>query len=586
MAKRGGAVHVATTRREYKGRVYEAHLLRRSYREDGKVKHETLGNLSHLPPAAIDAVRRALRGEELVSIDDAFECVRSLPHGHVAAVLATLRKLGLDKVLSSRRCRERDLVAAMIVARVVTPGSKLATSRAIAAETAQTSLGELLAIEDATDDELYAAMDWLLPRQARVEKALARRHLDRTLVLYDVTSSYLEGRHCPLAKRGYSRDGKRGKLQIVIGLLCDPDGCPVAVEVFDGNTADPTTVAPQIEKLRERFGLERIVMVGDRGMLTEARIREELRPVEGLSWISALRAPALRRLVEQGAIQLSLFDERDLAAITSPDFPGERLIVCRNPLLAAERARKRQALLEGTERELEKVAVATRRKRSPLRGADQIGLRVGRVRNKYKVGKHFELAITEDSFSYARKEEQIREEAALDGLYVIRTDVPEKELSDERVVRTYKSLSVVERAFRSLKTVDLKVRPIYHRLANRVRAHVFLCMLAYYVEWHMRRALAPLLFDDHDKAAGEVQRESVVRKAERSPAARSKAASKHTAEGFVVHSFRDMLAQLGTIVRNRVRRPGASADATFTMTTRPTPHQRRALDLLGVSAGL
>lgn len=586
MAKRGGAVHVATTKRKYKGRVYESHLLRRSFREDGKVKHETLGNLSHLPPAAIDAVRRALRGEELVSIDDAFECVRSLPHGHVAAVLATLRKLGLDKVIVSRRCRERDLIVAMITARIVCAGSKLATARAIAGDSAQTTLGELLDIEDVTENDLYDAMDWLLPRQGRIEKALADRHLSGTLVLYDVTSSYLEGRHCPLARLGYSRDGKRGKLQIVIGLLCAPDGCPVAVEVFGGNTADPATVASQIEKLRERFKLERVVMVGDRGMLTEARIREEVRPVTGLSWISALRAPALRKLMEQGAIQLSLFDECDLASVTSPDFPGERLIVCRNPLLAIERARKRQALLEGTEREFDKIVAATRRKRNPLRGADQIGMRVGRVRNKYKVGKHFELSITDDSFDYSRKEVQIREEAAMDGLYVVRTDVPEEELSDDDVVRTYKSLSVVERAFRTLKTIDLKVRPIHHRKPERVRAHVFLCMLAYYVEWHMRRALAPLLFDDHDKAAGDAERESIVRKAKRSLAARDKAASKRTEEGLVVHSFRDLMAQLGTIVQNRVRRPGAGAGATFTMTTRPTEHQRRALELLDASAAL
>jgi len=444
----------------------------------------------------------------------------------------------------------------------------------------------LLGIEHLTENDLYDAMDWLLPRQAGIEKKLAARHLSGTLVLYDVTSSYLEGRHCPLARLGYSRDGKRGKLQIVIGLLCAPDGCPVAVEVFSGNTADPATVASQIEKLRTRFKLERIVMVGDRGMLTEARIREELRPAQGLSWISALRAPALRKLMEQGAVQLSLFDERDLASVTSPDFPGERLLVCRNPLLAIERARKRQDLLACTEREFDKIVAATRRKRNRLRGADAIGMRVGRVRNRYKMGKHFELTITDDSFGYSRKEEQIREEAAMDGIYVVRTDVPEEELCDDDVVRTYKSLSVVERAFRTLKTIDLKVRPIHHRKPERVRAHVFLCMLAYYVEWHMRRDLAPLLFDDHDKAAAEAQRDSIVRKAQRSTAARAKAASKRTEDGFVAHSFRDLMAQLGTIVQNRVRRPGAPADATFTMTTQPTEHQRRALELLGAGSAL
>ena len=580
MSTRGGAVHVATTRRKYKDRVYETHLLRRTYREDGKVKHETLGNLSHLPPAALDAVRRVLKGEALVPAHERFDCVRSLPHGHVVAVLGTLRKLGLDKLLSARRRPERDLVTAMIVARILDPGSKLATARAVASETAQTSLGQLLDVEDADEDQLYAAMDWLLPRQARIEKELARRHLDNTLVLYDVTSSYFEGRTCPLARRGYSRDIKRGKLQIVIGLLCNREGCPVAVEVFAGNTADPSTLAPQVKKLRERFGLERVVLVGDRGMLTDARIREELEPVEGLSWISALRAPAIQRLAAQSTIQRSLFDEVDLAEVTSPDFPGERLVVCRNPLLAAERARKRKELLSATETQLEKIVCATQRKRQRLHGADKIGLRVGKVLNKYKVGKHFELSITDDSFSYARKQEQISEEAALDGLYVVRTDVGSEQLSAEEVVLAYKSLSVVERAFRTMKTIDLKVRPIHHRREDRVRTHVFLCMLAYYVEWHMRRALAPLLFEDHDRA--KTERASVVRKAERSKAADRKAATKRTADDFAVQSFRSLLGQLGTIVKNRVR-PVGTTGASFPMVTIPNPHQNRALELLGLS---
>ena len=580
MSARGGAVHVATTRRRYKNRVYETHLLRRTYREHGQVKHETLGNLSHLPPAALDAVRRVLKGEALVATQDRFECVRSLPHGHVVAVLGTLRRLGLDTLLSARRRRERDLVMAMIVARILTPGSKLATARAVAAETAQTSLGVLLHVEDADEDQLYAAMDWLLPRQARIETVLASRHLDNTLVLYDVTSSYFEGRTCPLARRGYSRDHRRGTLQIVIGLLCNRAGCPVAVEVFPGNTADPATVAPQVQKLRERFGLERVVLVGDRGMLTDARIREELEPVEGLSWISALRAPAIQRLAAQETIQRSLFDEVDLAEVTSPDFPGERLVVCRNPLLAAERARKRQALLAATETDLEKIVRATQRTRQRLHGADKIGLRVGTVRNQYKVGKHFELTITDDTFSYARKQEQITAEAALDGLYVVRTNVDAAELSTAEVVRAYKSLSVVERAFRTMKTIDLKVRPIHHRREDRVRAHVFLCMLAYYVEWHMRRALAPLLFEDHDRAAA--QRTSVVRKAERSPAADRKAATKRTEDDFAVQSFRSLLGQLGTIVKNWVR-PTATTGVSFPMVTIPNRHQKRALELLGLS---
>ena len=526
------------------------------------------------PYAASSRARRS------VSAHDRFECVRSLPHGHVVAVLGTLRTLGLDTLLAARRRRERELVIAMIVARILTPGSKLATARAVAAETAQTSLGELLDVEDADEDQLYTAMDWLLPRQARIETTLASRHLDNTLVLYDVTSSYFEGRTCPLARRGYSRDNRRGTLQIVIGLLCNRAGCPVAVEVFPGNTADPATVAPQVKKLRARFGLERVVLVGDRGMLTDARIREELEPVEGVSWISALRAPAIQRLAAQETIQRSLFDDVDLAEVTSPDFPGERLVVCRNPLLAAERARKRQALLAATETELEKIVRATQRTRQRLHGADKIGLRVGTVRNTYKVGKHFALTITDDAFSYARKQEQITKEAALDGLYVVRTDVDAAQLSTEEVVRAYTSLSVVERAFRTRKTIDLQVRPIHHRREDRVRAHVFLCMLAYYVEWHMRRALAPLLFEDHDRAAA--QRASVVCTAERSPAADRKAATTRTEDDFAAQSFRSLLGQLGTIVKNWVR-PAATPGASFPMVTTPNRHQRRALELLGLS---
>lgn len=582
MATRGGAIHVATTRRKYKGRVYETHLLRRTYREGGKVKHETVGNLSHLPANAIEAVRRALKGEVLLAADERLECVRSLPHGHVAAVLGSVRKLGLDKILSARSCRERDLVIAMIVARVVAPGSKLATSRAISADTAETSLGDMLGVEDADEDELYEAMDWLLARQARVENELAHRHLDNTLVLYDVTSSYFEGRTCPLAKRGYSRDKKRGKLQIVIGLLCNREGRPVAVEVFEGNTGDPKSVAPQIKKLRERFGLERIVVVGDRGMLTDARIREDLGPVEGLSWITALRAPAIQRLAAKGAVSRSLFDETDLAEISSEDFPGQRLIVCRNPLLADERSRKREELLQATEKELDKIVAATRRDRQRLQGADKIGLRIGRVLNKYKVGKHFDLEITETSFAFSRKQDQILDEAALDGIYIVRTDVPEEDLSAQDTVRVYKSLSVVERAFRTMKTIDLKVRPIHHRKEDRVRAHVFLCMLAYYVEWHMRQKLAPLLFDDHDKDAAEAARESPVQKAQRSEAAQRKASTKRNEDGFTVQSFRSLLSFLGTIVKNWVR-PRATPTDLFTMVTTPNDHQRRALELLGVT---
>jgi transposase len=428
-------------------------------------------------------------------------------------------------------------------------------------------------------------MDWLLPRQSRIEKELAQRHLDNTLVLYDVTSSYFEGRTCPLARRGYSRDKKRGKLQIVIGLLCNFEGCPVAVEVFDGNTADPATVAAQVKKLRQRFGLERVVLVGDRGMLTSARIREDLEPVEGLSWISALRAPAIQRLAAAGTIQRSLFDEVDLAEVSSPHFPGERLVVCRNPLLADERARKRQELLSATEAVLDKIVRATQRKKRRLRGADTIGLRVGRVLNQYKVGKHFEISIDDDSLSYERKDDKIRAEAALDGLYVVRTDVSSEQLSVEQVVGAYKSLSVVERAFRTLKTMDLAVRPIHHRREDRVRAHVLLCMLAYYVEWHMRRALAPLLFEDHDRAAAAAERTSIVGKAQRSSAARRKASTQRTEEGFAVQSFRSLMGQLGTIVKNWVR-PVDPTSPSFPMLTIPNAHQRRALELLDVSLSL
>ena len=583
MSTRGGAVHVATTRREYKGKVYESHLLRRSIRDGKKVRHETLGNLSHLPTEVIDLIRRALKGETFVSAEESFECIRSLPHGHVAAVLGTIRELGLDKLVASRRSRMRDLVVAMIVARIIDPRSKLATARGLAEETAFSTLAETLDIVSAGEEELYAAMDWLLLRQSSIETRLAKRHLvDGALVLYDVTSSYFEGRTCPLARRGYSRDGKRGTLQIVIGLLCTCDGQPVAVEVFDGNTGDPTTVASQIEKIRERFGLSEVVLVGDRGMITNARIREDLAPVDGLRWITALRAPAIRSLLEEGALQLSLFDEVDLAEVTSEDYPGERLIVCRNPLLATERARKRRELLEATEREFEKIVTATTRKAGRLSGTDKIALRVGQVRNKYKVGKHFEHEITDDSFRYSRKIEQIEEEAMLDGFYVIRTNVGVETLGAEETVRVYKGLSVVERAFRSMKTLDLKIRPIHHRLAKRVRSHVFLCMLAYYVEWHMREALAPILFDDHERAAARDARTSNVAPAQRSDAAKRKAASKTCDDGTPVHSFQTILADLATIVRNRMRPRGAGQE-TFEVTTTPSAVQRRALDLLGVS---
>jgi len=581
MPTRSSACHVAEIRHRVGGKTYAYYLLRRTFRQDGKVKHQTLGNLSHLPLPVIDLIRRAVRGEPLVAPGEAFEILRSRPHGHVAAVLATARRLEIDRLLSTRPCRERDLVMAMLVARLLDPGSKLALARGLDSEALSSTLGEVLGIESAEADELYGAMDWLLPRQARIEAALAKRHLcDGTLVLYDVTSTYFEGRRCPLAKIGHSRDGRKGSLQIVVGLLCQAEGCPVAVEVFEGNTGDPTTLSSQVEKVRKRFGLARIVFVGDRGLITQARIRDELKPVEGLDWITALRAPQIRQLVEGGSLQLSLFDRKDLAEIRDPAYPGERLIVCKNPLLAQERARKREDLLQATERKLTEIVSATRRPKRPLKGKDKIGLRVGKALNSYKVGKHFHIEITDRRFTYERDTQGIAEEVALDGFYVIRTSVASGVLRAAETVRAYKSLSVVERAFRSLKRVDLKIRPIYHRLADRVKAHVFLCMLAYYVEWHMRRALAPMLFDDDDKTTAEALRSSVVAPAQRSPRALGKVHSKQTEDGIPVHSFRTLLEDLATIAKNRVQPKRAPTQTAFDVLTTPTPLQQRALELL------
>ena len=556
-------------------------LLREGWRENGKVKKRTLANLTQWPPQKIDALRRVLRNEPLVGREDAFDIQRSLPHGHVAAVLGTLRKLRLDRTIAGADSPERRRVLAMIVARILDPGSKLATARGLAADTARDSLAETLALGEIDEDDLYAAMDWLLERQDAIERRLARRHLkDGARVLYDLTSVYLEGRRCPLGRRGYSRDGKRGKLQIEFGLLCDAEGRPVAVEVFHGNTADPATVGVQIDKLRRRFGFSKVVLVGDRGMLTEARIREDVKPA-GLDWISALRGPAVRSLVESGAVQLSLFDETDLVEVRSDAYPGERLMVCRNPLLAEARARKRDELLQATEALLDPIVAAAKREKRRLKGADKIGVRVGKVVGQYKMAKHFELEIEEDAFGYRRTPESIAAEAALDGLYVVRTSLAETQLDAEGTVRAYKRLSAVERAFRSLKTVDLKARPVFHHAANRVRAHVLLCMLAYYVEWHLRERLKPLLFDDDDPAAAEAARPSVVAPAKVSEAAREKARSKRTANGLPVHSFHTLLGDLATIARNRVvpRLPGAEP---FEVLTRPTALQREAFKLLGV----
>ena len=563
---------MATTTRHYRDKTYRTHLLRRTFREDGKVKHETLGNISHLPNPVIDLIRRALKGETFVNPEQAFDCVRSLPHGHVAAVLGTLKQLGLHTLIARGASRLRDLVVALVVARVIDARSKLATARALAPESAVSTLGELLGLGDSDPHELYEALDWLVERQAGIEQRLAKRHLrEHTLVLYDLTSSYVEGTHCPLARRGHSRDGKKGTLQIVFGLLCTAEGCPVAVEVFEGSTADPLTVASQVAKIRERFGLQQVVLVGDRGMLTAARIREDLQGVDGLRWITTLRAPTLRKLVNAGTVTPSLFDERDLAEVTSEEFPGERLIVCRNPLLAAERQRKRHELLAATEKDLETIAAATRRENRPLRGAAAIGGRVGKVINRYKMAKHFVTEITDERFTFRRNEEKIATEKQLDGIYIVRSNVEPEQLDAAQTVRAYKDLSKVERAFRCFKSVDLKVRPLHHRRADRVRAHVLLCMLAYYVEWHMRRALAPLLFDDHDPAAAEQQRTSVVAPARR----------KRTDDDLPVHSFCTMLTDLGTLAANTMQ--VASGGATFTLQTKPTPLQQCCFELLGLT---
>ena len=558
-------------------------LLRESYRNGKLVKTKTLANISDWPEVKIQSLRRVLRGETVVSPQDAFEIQRSLPHGHVAAVLGTLRRIGLEGLIGRQVCSERSLSIAMIVGRLIDPVSKLATARGLGEETAFNTLGETLDVVSANEDELYRAMDWLLKRQERIEDALAKRHLSHgSLVLYDLSSTYFEGRCCPLAKLGHNRDGKKGKLQIVFGLLTNLEGCPCAVEVFPGNTGDPKTLAPQIQKLRKRFALERIILVGDRGMITEARLRKDIKGVEGLEWISALRAPAIAKLLNAGAIQATWFDERDLAEITHPDYPGERLVVCRNPLLAEERARKRTELLAATERALEKIKKATERRKNPLKGKGEIGLRVGKEIGRYKVGKHFQLKITDDSFSYERRTEKIADEAALDGFYVIRTSVSATVLTSEDTVASYKRLSKVERAFRCLKTVDLKVRPIFHRLEDRVRAHVFICMLSYYAEWHMRQSLSPILFEDDDKEAAERARRSVVAPAERSDSAKAKVAERRTADDFPVHSFHTLLSDLATLTKNYMRAK-IEGSPTFIQYTTPTRLQERAFQLLGVA---
>ena len=558
-------------------------LLRESYRDGTKVKNRTLANLSDLPPEQIETLRAAFRGDKLVPAGEGMEIVRALPHGHVAAALGMARQIGLEELLPDGPERQRKLALALIVERLIDPAAKLATARALDETTALDSLGLTLGLGEVKAKEVYAALDWLGMSQASIEDGLARRHLhDGTLVLYDVSSSYVEGRCCELAQFGHPRDRRSDRMQIVYGLLCSADGCPVTIEVFEGNTGDPSTVGNQITKLKERFGLKRVVMVGDRGMITDARIEEDLKPA-GLDWITALRAPSIQKLAaEDGPLQLSLFDARDLAEIESPDFPGERLIVCKNHALAEERRRKRNELLDATEKDLKDIEKRIVRKRKPLRGADEIGLAVGKLIGRRKVGKHFNITIADDSLNFTRDHAAIAKEAALDGFYVLRTNVPAKAINTADTVRAYKSLARVERAFRCLKTTDLEIRPIFHWLSPRVRAHVFLCMLAYYVEWHLRQALAPMLFDDHDRAAGEALRSSPVAKAEPSPAATRKARKKQTDDGQPVHSFRTLLADLATLTRNTVK----CGKAKFALLATPTGIQQRALDLLGVKLQL
>jgi hypothetical protein len=554
-------------------------LLRESWRDGPTTRKRTLANLSRLPPAAIDAVRRILRGESLVAADEHLAIERSWPHGHVAAVVGTMRRLELPALLASRSSPERDRALAMIAARLLAPASKLATARGLDAETASSSLGQEFGLEAVDADALYVALDWFGARQARIEATLAKRHLaEGRLLLYDVTSTYFEGHASALGRLGHNRDETGWQPQIVIGLVCTAEGCPVAVEVFPGNTSDPLTLGSALTKVRERFGLTQVVLVGDRGLITEARIREELEGVGGLAWITALRAPAIRRLVAERALQLSIFDQRDLGEITSEAYAGERLIVCRNPVLAAERARKRTELLAVTERKLAAITAATTRARGPLRGKDRIGVRVGRVLARSKMGKHFTVTITETAFTYTRKAEHIAAEAALDGIYVIRTNVPAAALDAPGVVTAYKQLSHVERAFRTLKSPELEVRPIYHRKDDRIRAHVLLCMLAYYVSWHMQRALAPLLFRDTDPAGAHAARGSIVAPAKRSPTAAHKVARRTTDDGLPLHSFRTLLRDLATLTRNQVR----LGEARFQQLSTPTSLQARAFELLNV----
>jgi len=552
-------------------------LLRKGWREGKKTCKRTIANLTNWPEEKVEALQMLLKGEPMVSAREAFMVERTVPHGHVEAVLGTIKRLGLDSTIFSKRCRERDLVVAMIAERLIRPCSKLATTRFWHT----TTLAEELSVADADEDDLYDAMDWLLARQGRIEKKLAARHLlEGSLVLYDVTSSYYEGRTCPLARFGHNRDRKKGKLIIVYGLLTDEAGRPVAVEVYPGNTGDPTTVPDQVEKLRKRFGLCRVVLVGDRGMLTQTQI-DKLKDYPGLGWISALRSHAIRKLVNGGSLQMSLFDEKNLAEIYSPEFSDERLVACYNPILAEERRQKREKLLSATQKGLEKIAKeVTRRTKTPLDKAE-IGKKVGKAINRYKVGKHFAVMIEDGAFSFSLKEESIRRESELDGIYVIRTSESAERISAEDTVRSYKRLEQVESAIRCMKGIDLLVRPIHHRTEDHVRAHIFLCMLAYYVEYHMRKALAPLLFDDEELDERRKRRDP-VKPAKPSASAKRKKTVRLTPDGLEIHSFQTLLAELATRSRNRCRVKSDTSGPTFYELTEPTPLQKRAFQLLGL----
>jgi transposase len=577
MRNPSAAIHVAKIVRKHNGKTYVSYLLRHSYRQGDKVKHRTLGNLSHLPERLIDIIRRSLQGESFVTTAEAFRTVASKPHGHVEAVLTTFRKLDLEDLVASKPSRQRSLILALIAQRILFPCSKLATTRRWHA----TTLAEELAVADADSKELYAAMDWLLARQKDIERKLARRHLAQgAVVLYDVSSSYYEGHTCPLACYGHDRDGKKGLPIIVYGLLADAHGRPVALDAYPGNTGDPATVPDQVEKVRQRFGLARAVLVGDRGMLTQTRI-DILQEYPGLGWVSALRSESIRELIDKGILGRSQFDRVNLAEISSPDFPGERLLACYNPLLAGQRHAKRQRLLTATEQLLGKLAAEVERRTEKPLSAVAIGLKAGKVIGRYKMAKHFRLHIADGSFAWSRDEAAITREEQLDGIYVIRTSEPETRFSAADCVRTYKSLSLVEQAFRCLKGLDLLVRPIHHRVDPRVRAHLFVCMLAYYVEWHMREALRPLLFADEELEQDRRKRDP-VKPAEASESANAKKQTKQTAQGMTVHSFTTLLAHLASRSRNTHQIVSDPTGATFQQTTEPDALQAEALRLLNL----